>query len=208
MQLGQQQLQMLDLASCARKKSCAKNLAGYTDNCGSQVRSGRRQSMPSSSIDNCARVSETVPLVACGQTKRPRSSRLANRHNPSPSYQRTLIRSPRRPRNTNTCPENGFCSSLVSTSALSPVKPRRKSVPPAAIQIRVLAGSAIIAADTPTARAAKRDQHCLRCEPGRGAVPREWCPASTSPTLRMGSTHDELLALAMANSRLRGPATA
>ena len=36
----------------AREKSCAKNLAGYTDNCGSQVRSGRRQSMPSSNIDN------------------------------------------------------------------------------------------------------------------------------------------------------------
>jgi hypothetical protein len=63
----------------ARKKSCAKNLAGYTDSCGSHVRSGRRQSMPSSSIDNCARVSETVPPVACGHTKRPRSSRLANR---------------------------------------------------------------------------------------------------------------------------------
>ena len=124
------------------KKVVQKNLARYTDNCGSQVRSGRRQSMPSSNIDNCARVSETVPLVACGHTKRPRSNRFANRHNPSPSYQRTLIRSPRRPRNTNTCPENGFCSSLVSTSALSPVKPRRKSVTPAAIQIRVLAGDA------------------------------------------------------------------
>jgi hypothetical protein len=45
------------------------------------------------------------------------SGHLANRHKPSPSYQRTLIRSPRRP---HTCPENGFCSSLVSTGALSP----------------------------------------------------------------------------------------
>jgi hypothetical protein len=59
------------------RKSCGKNLARYTDNCGVQVRSGRRQSMPSSSIDNCARVNKTVPLVACGDTKRPRSSRLA-----------------------------------------------------------------------------------------------------------------------------------
>ena len=41
--------------------------------------------MPSSSIDNCARVNETVPLAACGHTKRPRSKRLANKHNPSPS---------------------------------------------------------------------------------------------------------------------------
>ena len=38
------------------KKVVQKNLAGYTDNCGSQVRSGRRQSMPSSNIDNWARV--------------------------------------------------------------------------------------------------------------------------------------------------------
>src|ERR1035441_7274153 len=50
--------------------------ARYPSSCGSQVRSGRRQSMPSSSIDNCARVNETVPLAACGHTKRPRSKRL------------------------------------------------------------------------------------------------------------------------------------
>src|SRR5207237_1086820 len=154
-----------------------KNRARYTDSCGSQVRSGRRQSMPSSSIDNCARVRQTAPLVACGHTKRPRSNRLANRHNPSPSYQRTLIRSPRRPRNTNTWPENGLCSSLVWINALNPVKPRRKSVTPAAIQIRVLAGSAIIAASTPTARATERDRHCPRCALARGAVQPESCLA-------------------------------
>src|SRR5712692_10419773 len=119
---------------------------------------------------------------------------------------RTLIRSPRRPRNTNTCPENGFCSSLVSTSALSPVKPRRRSVTPAAIQIRVLAGSAIIAASTPAARAAKRDRKCLQCAPARGAARCESCPACTSQNLRSGSTHDWFLSPATANSRLRGPA--
>jgi hypothetical protein len=43
---------------------------------GCQVRSGLRQSIPSSSIDNCARVSETLPQLACGHTKRPRSSRF------------------------------------------------------------------------------------------------------------------------------------
>ena len=42
------------------------------------VRTGMRQSMPSSSIDNCAAVSDTLPDVACGQTKRPRSNRLAS----------------------------------------------------------------------------------------------------------------------------------
>ena len=114
----------------ARKKSCAKNLAGYTDSCGSHVRSGRRQSMPSSSIDNCARVSETVPLVACGHTNRPRSSRFANKHNPSPSYHRTLIRSPRRPRNTNTCPENGLCSNLRLHQRAQPGETRAASRSP------------------------------------------------------------------------------
>src|SRR6266498_3787242 len=149
----------------SREKSCGKYLLGYTDNCGSQVRSGRRQSMPSSSIDNCARVRETVPLVACGHTKRPRSSRFANKHKPSPSNQSTLIRSPRRPRNTNTCPENGLCSSFVCTCALSPVKPRRKSVTPAAIQIRVFAGHAIMLAGTPATRALTRDRRYLQSAP-------------------------------------------
>ena len=59
-------------------------------------------------MDNCAGVNETVPLVACGQMNLPRSSLFANRHSPSPSNHNILIRSPRRPRNTNTCPENGF----------------------------------------------------------------------------------------------------
>ncbi len=49
---------------------------------GSAVRRGALQSIPSSSIESCARLNETVPLAACGHTKRPRSSRLANRHRP------------------------------------------------------------------------------------------------------------------------------
>ena len=44
---------------------------------GRQVRAGMRQSMPSSSIESCAGVSDTTPSLACGQTKWPRSSRLA-----------------------------------------------------------------------------------------------------------------------------------
>src|SRR6266404_1170846 len=240
MQLGQKQLQMLDLAlpgdrvvpgsalvahpqeECSDRGAPPLTCAEYRMN--SQVLIPVRakkvvqrisQVTPTAAAPRCApaaanRCLPATSITGLASAKPCRSPLVATRsvraltasrtNNPSPSYQRTLIRSPRRPRNTNTCPENGFCSSLVSTNALSPVKPRRKSVTPAAIQMRVLAGSAIIAADTPTARAAKRDQHCLRCEPGRGAVPREWCPASTSPTLRMGSTHDELLALAMANS--------
>ena len=163
--------------SRSREKSCGKNLLRYTDNCGSQVRSGRRQSMPSSNIDNCARVRETVPLVACGHTKRPRSSHFANRHNPSPSNQRTLIRSPRRPRNTNACPQNGFCSNFVCTNALSPVKPRRKSVTPAAIQIRVFAGQPIIRAGTPATHAPRRGRRDPRSEPAPHETRHQSCRA-------------------------------
>ncbi len=55
-----------------------------------------RQSTPSSSIDSCAGVSDTAPESACGRTKRPRSSLLANRHRPWPSYHSTLTRQRRR----------------------------------------------------------------------------------------------------------------
>src|ERR1035438_205943 len=55
---------LLDTISSTKKKVVQKNLARYTASCGSHVRSGLRQSMPSSSIDNCARVNETVPLPA------------------------------------------------------------------------------------------------------------------------------------------------
>jgi len=89
---------------------------------------------------------------------RPRSSRLANRHSPSPSHQSTLIRSPRRPRNTNTCPPKGSCSSFSCTIALNPVKPRRRSVRPAAIQICVPAGSVIILAIVPISLVVLLDQ--------------------------------------------------
>jgi hypothetical protein len=47
----------------------------------------------------------TQPSCAWGQTNRPFSSRLANRHRPAPSHQRILIRSARLPRNRNRWPE-------------------------------------------------------------------------------------------------------
>ena len=49
--------------SSAHKNVCKSTSFRSTDNCGSQVRSGRRLSLPSNSIDNCARVSATVPLA-------------------------------------------------------------------------------------------------------------------------------------------------
>ena len=51
------------------------------------MRSGARQSIPSSSIDSCAGVTTILPPDADGHTKRPRSRRLANRHAPWPSHQ-------------------------------------------------------------------------------------------------------------------------
>ena len=61
-------------------------LVNQTATSGVQVRSTRRQSMPSRSIESCARLSRTVPLSAFGQMNRPRSRRLANRQRPSPSH--------------------------------------------------------------------------------------------------------------------------
>lgn len=60
--------------------SCFRDLLGD---------SGRRPSIPSS-IDNCARVSETEPVSTFGQMQRPRSSRLANRQNLWPSTHKCL----------------------------------------------------------------------------------------------------------------------
>ena len=118
----------------------------YKAEVGFQVRSGRRQSMPSSSVDSCAWVSATEPLLACGQMKRPRSSRLACKHKPSPLHHSNLIRSLRRPRNTNTWPLNGSSSSAVCTLAARPLKPERMLVVPAASHTLVPAGSPMIAA--------------------------------------------------------------
>jgi hypothetical protein len=72
--------------------------------CGRRVCRGRRQSMPSSKYPSCAGVIVTVPSADDGQMKRPRSSRLANRHMPWSSCHSTLISEPRGPRNTNRCP--------------------------------------------------------------------------------------------------------
>src|SRR5262249_55752522 len=84
------------------------------------------------------------------------------------SHQSNLIRSPRRPRKTNTWPENGFCSKTVWTVALRPVKPRLRSVTPAASQICVPVGSAIIGSVLPAPLGRNLDRPCLRYVPARG----------------------------------------
>ena len=146
-----------------------KSLSYPADN-GSHVLCGCRQSMPSKSIDNCARVNDTVPLVACGHTKRPRSNLFWKRQRPSPSNHKSLIKSPRFPLNTKTCPENGACSSTVSTMEESPWKPRRRSVNPAAIQMRVPGLRSINAGGSQARCARVLDQRRLPHSPVLGLV--------------------------------------
>jgi len=156
-------------------KSIVDNSA-YTASCGTCVRTGRRQSIPSSSIDSCAGVKDTVPLVACGQMNLPLSSLFAKRHDPSPSNHRTLIKSPRLPRKIYTWPENGLSWSALCTIPLNPVNPRRRSVTPATIQIRVPAASPIIAASVPAPRAVLLHPHCRRRKYVRWEIPPGSCP--------------------------------
>jgi hypothetical protein len=74
-----------------------------------------------------------MPSASDGQMKRPRSSRLANRHRPCPSCHHTLIRPPRRPRSTNRCP---LCESCLTNSCTKRANHRstyacRRGRPPA-----------------------------------------------------------------------------
>ena len=149
------------LSMCQVREPChvCKSDVGF------QVSSGHCQSMPPSIIDSC--VSATEPLFACGQMKRPRLGRLA-RHRPSPVHHSNLTRSPRRPRNTNTCPLNESSYSAVWTLAARPLKPERMSVVPAASLTRVPAGRPIIAAADRAPAPARLRRAGLRCARGPG----------------------------------------
>ena len=59
---------------------------------------------PFEKVAELAGVIVTTPSAGDGQMKRPRSSRLANRHMPWVSCHKILIRSPRRPRKTKRWP--------------------------------------------------------------------------------------------------------
>src|SRR6266481_1999561 len=161
--------------------------------------------MPSSSIDNCAGVSETVPFAACGQVNFPRSSRFANRHNPSPSHHSNLIRSPRFPRNTNTCPENGFSFNAVCTIPLNPTNPRRMSVTPATIHIRVPAANPIIPATAPAPHATLPHLHARSREDVPSEIPRKSRPLL--PWFRVQLADGPNDALCLTAFRLHAPAT-
>jgi hypothetical protein len=68
----------------ARKS--AGNWAFYPADEGVNVRSSRRQSMPSGSMESWVAVIITEPALADVHTKRPRSIRVENKHMHAPSY--------------------------------------------------------------------------------------------------------------------------
>jgi hypothetical protein len=81
--------------AASRQRRSTSHNAGkqrYPASAGRAVHTGIRQSIPSSSIDSCAGVSDTEPSRAAGQTKRPRSSRLAYGHSPWPSQNSSFTR--------------------------------------------------------------------------------------------------------------------
>ncbi|KGD57098.1 hypothetical protein DP49_4372 [Burkholderia pseudomallei] len=154
--LKQHGLERFDVVRIGVCRGHAGSLRGgrqvYNADVGFVVRTGCRQSIPSSSIDSCAWLRHTTPPSARGHANRPRSRRFISRHMPSPLHHNTLTRSPRLPRNTNTWPLNGSRSSTVWTFAAKRLKPERMSVTPAASQIFVWLGSPIMLS-VPTCRA-------------------------------------------------------
>jgi len=116
-----------------------KSATFYPARSGAAVRSGQRQSMPSSSMESWADVRLTLPVFVNGQSNLPRSMRLENRHIPWPSNQSSLIRSPRLPRKANSAPECGDFSRTCWTNTASPSKPFLGR--PGKPALRVAAGS-------------------------------------------------------------------
>ena len=98
-------------------------LINHTAISGVHVLCGRRQSMPSSSIESCARVRQTVPSVPCGQMNRPLSRRLAKRQRPSPSNHKSFTMSPLRPRKY----ENVAGERLLVAARSAPAHSARRS---------------------------------------------------------------------------------
>ena len=81
---------------------------------------------------------------------------------PRPSCQRILIRSPRRPRNTNKSPAWGSRRSPSCTCSASPFMPRRMSVCPVAIHTRTPERIGIIGAQRPDHRCGQFGRRRLR----------------------------------------------
>ena len=130
------------------------------------------------------------PSTVCGQTTRPRSSRLAYSESPRPSFRSVVSNEPLQPRKTKRSPANGSRPSPSCPSNARPGMPRLMSVRPVASQIRTLLATGITRA-RPPARAAV-PPGSRRCP--RGPVLR--CPArvgaagglTAAPLLRPSSS--------------------
>ena len=93
---------------------------------GCQVRAERRQTMPSCSMESCALLRWISPSLALGQMKRPRSSRLANRHKLLPSHQSSLTRFACSRQASTSC----SAVTVMSPQTRTPVWPRMISMYP------------------------------------------------------------------------------
>ena len=130
---------------CAKMQCDSYTVADYTSISGPAVRTVCRQSIPSSNIDNCAALSDTLPLCACGQMKRPRSKRLAKAQ-PVPSHHKNLEQIAASPAKGEDMTAERICSPARLHQRAQAVKPLRMSVMPAASQMRVPARSSITGA--------------------------------------------------------------
>ncbi len=150
-------------------------------------------------MEACAGVSETSATHdgLWPDGKRPCSSRLLQRTpEPSPSPPEHFDQAAASPRNTNTCPEKGILPRApFAPYPLSPVNPRRMSVPPATILILVPAARPIMPATLSAPPAALRypprpvesHHHAFRqldhrsCQSGFGRRARCWHASPPRP---------------------------
>ena len=128
--LSQYELEHICGLKSPPNSSLSQRAAAYPAACGRQVVCGIRQSIPSIRYAIGTVLIVSAPSPTEGQMKRPRSSRFVNRHDPCPSCQMILIRSPRRTLKMNKLPSNGSRFNASCTRRASPGNPFLMSVWP------------------------------------------------------------------------------
>src|SRR2546427_11183722 len=103
--------------------------------------------MPSSNIDSWTRVSDTVPLWASGQNETSALEPFRKQAQAVPIPPQHFDQIATTAAEDENVPGEWILFQNRFYIALNPVKPRRRSVTPAAIQICVLVGSAITGSD-------------------------------------------------------------
>src|SRR3954470_23336538 len=154
---------VLTHAKIVRPRMLSKRplIADFRRSLGSTVAAAGRlpRSTPSRIIIRSAALTSTpfdsFAVDAAGKRKPPLSKRLYHRQYPSLSHQRTLIRSPRRLRKTNRCPDSGSSVRDDSTRLASESNPFRMSVAPEQRKIRTVGGQ-LSMSDPPARRGCHR----------------------------------------------------